>query len=144
MEVELQALRQRNEELLHSLQEQENINATKGLRTDRRSRAQTQEFANLTAELWAGRKGPKVQFEGMRLGIKIEKPDTYNGDKGRNLDTWLFQVCEHLGLPTIPNRGHILYAVLLLHSNATLWWHKVCEGHHRPAMWEDFCRLLCD
>ena len=40
------------------------------MRADCRSRAQTQEFANLIAELLAGRQGPDVQFEGMRIGRK--------------------------------------------------------------------------
>ena len=60
MEAELQALRQRNEERIRDLQEQQNIAATERVRADRRSRAQTQEFANLTAELLAGRQGPQV------------------------------------------------------------------------------------
>ena len=60
MEAELQALRQRNEELLCSLQEQENIVAIERIRANHRSRAQTQEFANLMAELLAGRQGPEV------------------------------------------------------------------------------------
>ena len=54
MEAELQALRQRNEELVRAVQEQQEMVATERLRADRRSRAQTQEFANLTAELLAG------------------------------------------------------------------------------------------
>ena len=90
MEAELQTLRQQNEKLIRNLQEQENIIATERIHTNRRSRAQTQEFANLTAELLVGRQGPEVQFEGMRLGIKVEKLDTYNGNKGCDLDTWLF------------------------------------------------------
>ena len=36
MEAELQALRQRNEELIHNLQEQQNIAATERVRADRR------------------------------------------------------------------------------------------------------------
>ena len=60
MEAELQALQQRNAELTRDLQEQQNIAATERVRADRRSRAQTQEFANLTAELLAGRQGPHV------------------------------------------------------------------------------------
>ena len=55
-------------------------------RGDRRSRAQTQEFANLTTELLPGRRGPEVQWDGMRIGVKVEKPKTYSGEKGRNLD----------------------------------------------------------
>ena len=48
MEAELQALRQRNEELMHAIQEQQDIVDVERWRADRRSRAQTQEFANLT------------------------------------------------------------------------------------------------
>ena len=55
MEAELQALRQRNEELARAVQEQQDMVATKRLRADCRSRAQTQDFANMTAELLAGR-----------------------------------------------------------------------------------------
>ena len=43
-------------------------------------------------------------MEGMRMGVKVEKPDTYDGDKSRDLDTWLFQVCEHLNLTVIPRK----------------------------------------
>ena len=41
-------------------------------------------------ELLVGRQGPEVQIEGMRLGVKVEKPDVYSGKKGKDLDTWLF------------------------------------------------------
>ena len=75
---------------------------TELLRANHRSRAQTQEFANLTAELLAGQRGPELQMEGIRMGVKVEKPEAYNGDKSRALDTWLFQVCEHLNLTVIP------------------------------------------
>ena len=54
MEVELQALRQQNEELRGAVREQQEQVATEHLRGDRRARAQMQEFANLTAELLAG------------------------------------------------------------------------------------------
>ena len=87
MEAELQALRQRNKELTRTLQEQQEVVATERLRADRCSRAQTQDFANLTAELLAGRRGPKVQLEGMRIGVKVEKPEIYSGEKTRDLDT---------------------------------------------------------
>ena len=60
MEAELQALRQQNEELARTVQEQRDIVETERRRADRRSRAQTQEFANLTVELIAGRQGPEV------------------------------------------------------------------------------------
>ena len=65
MEAELQALRQRNEELARTVQEQQEIVATERLRANRHSRDQMQEFANLTAELLAGRQGPDVQIQGM-------------------------------------------------------------------------------
>ena len=61
MEAELQALRQQNEELARSVQEQQEMVATERVRADRRARAQMQEFANLTAELLVGRQGPDVQ-----------------------------------------------------------------------------------
>ena len=66
MEAELQALQQRNAELIRDLQGQQNIAATEHVHANRRSRAQTQEFANLTAELLAGRQGPQVQLDGTR------------------------------------------------------------------------------
>ena len=78
----------------------------------------------------------------MRLNIKVEKPEQYDGDKAKDLDTWLFQVCEHLELSTVPARGHVLYAVSLLCGNATLWWREVCEANCRQATWDDFCREL--
>ena len=93
-------------------------------------------------ELLAGRQGPDVQFEGMRIGVKVEKSETYSGEKTRDLDTWLFQVRKHLDITTIPVRGHVPYAASLLRGNATLWWRETCEGHRRPAMWDDFCRML--
>ena len=54
MEAELQALQQRNEELACTVQEQQDMVATERLWADRCSRAQTQDFANMTAELLAG------------------------------------------------------------------------------------------
>ena len=60
MEAELQALQQRNAELTRDLQEQQNIATTERLHADRRSRAQTQEFANLTAKLLGARQGLQV------------------------------------------------------------------------------------
>ena len=53
MEAELQALRQHNEELMRDLQEAQSAAATECVHADRRSQAQTREFANLTAELIA-------------------------------------------------------------------------------------------
>ena len=119
-----------------------NVVAAERVRADRRSRARTQEFANLTVELLAGRRGPEVQLEGMRIGVKVEKPETYSGKKSRDLDTWLFQVREHLEITTIPARGHVPYAASLLRGNVALWWREVCEGNRRPATWDDFCRML--
>ena len=129
---------------MRAVQEQQDLVASERVRADRRSRAQTQEFANLTAELLAGRQGPDVQLEGMRIGVKVGKPETYSGEKTRDLDTWLFQVREHLDITTIPARGHVPYAASLLRGNAVLWCCETCEGHRRPATWDDFCRMLCE
>ena len=114
MEAELQALQQRNAKIMRELQEAQNVATTERLWADRRSRAQTQEFATLTAELLAARQGPQVQIQGMRFSIKVEKPANYDGDKSQDLDTWLFQVREHLDIATIPAAGHVAYAASLL------------------------------
>ena len=68
----------------------------------------------------AGQKGPEVQWDGMCIDVKVEKPETYSGEKGRDLDTWLFQVREHLNITSIPERGRFPYAASLLRGNAAL------------------------
>ena len=78
----------------------------------------------------------------MRLSVKVEKPENYDGDKAKDLDIGGFQVREHLELSTAPNRGHVPYAPSLLHSNATLWWREACEANRGPAMLDDFYRVL--
>ena len=65
LEAELQAMRTCNEELACGLQEQEEVVAAERLRADRRAQAQMREFANLTVELLAGRRGPEVQMDKM-------------------------------------------------------------------------------
>ena len=86
----LQAMHLCNEELMHGLREQEEIVVAEWLREDRRAQAQMREFANLMAELMAGRREPEVQLEGMRIGVKVEKPENYDGSKQRDLHMWLF------------------------------------------------------
>ena len=54
LEVELQAPRACNEELMCGLQAQEEVVAAERLRGDGRAQAQMREFANLTAELLVG------------------------------------------------------------------------------------------
>ena len=78
-------------------------------------------------------------MEGMWMGVKVEKPDTYDGNKSCDLDTWLFQVRKHLNFTVILERGHVPYTTSLLRSNTVLWWQKTCEGNRCPAMWEHFC-----
>ena len=34
------------------------------------------------AELLVGQRGPEVQMEGMRISVKVEKLDNYDGSKG--------------------------------------------------------------
>ena len=60
---------------MSAIREQQELVASERLRGDRRSRAQMQEFAILIAELLAGRQGPQVQLDGMRLNVKVEKPE---------------------------------------------------------------------
>ena len=140
MEAELHALRQRTAELIRDLQEQQNIAATERLRADRQSRAQTQEFANLTAKLLAGRQGPQVQLDGTRLSVKVKKPENYEGDKAKDLDTSLFQVREHLELSSVPAGAYVAYAASLLCGNYSvldscelyLITGLVCDGDWAP------------
>ena len=77
----MQAMCLCNEELTHGLQEQEEIVVAECLRADKRAQAQMREFANLTAELMVGRQGPEVQLDGMCIGVKVEKPENYDGSK---------------------------------------------------------------
>ena len=123
-------MRLRNEELTCGLREQEEIVVVEWLRAHRRAQAQMREFANLMA----GRQGPEVQLEGMRIGVKVEKPENHDGSKQHDLDTWLFQVQEYLNLTVIAERDHVPYAAL--------WWCKLCETNNRPATWNEFCHLL--
>ena len=76
------------------------------------------------------------------MGVKVKKPDTYDGAKGRDLDTWLFQVREHLNLAVTSEQGYVPYAATLMCRKVALWWREMCEANHRPAMWEDFCHVL--
>ena len=80
----------------------------------------------------------------MRFNIKVKKPETYDGKKARDLDTWLFQVRKHLELSTVPMGGRVAYTVSLLPSNAALWWREPCEANRWPSTWEDFCRVIRD
>ena len=144
LEAELQATRQANAELTQGLQEQREVAETAQLRADRRGRAQMQDFANLTAELIAGRRGPEVQMDNVRLGVKMERPDYFEGGKLQDVDTWLFQVREHLNITNLPERGYIPYAASLFRGNAALWWREVCEHAHRPGTWDEFCGAVRD
>ena len=78
----------------------------------------------------------------MRFSVKVEKPETYDGDKAKDLNTWLFQVHEHLELSTIPVCAYVAYVASLLRGNAALWWREACEANRHPVMWEDFYRVI--
>ena len=59
-------------------------------------------------------------MEGMRIGVKAEKLDNFDGSKKNDVDTWLFQVRENLDLTVIPERGHVPYAASLFRGNTAL------------------------
>ena len=80
-----------------------------------------QDFANLTAKIIAGRRGPQVQMENVRIGVKMERPDYFYGSKDQDVDTWLFQVRAHLDITVIPEHGQVPYAASLFRGNAALW-----------------------
>ena len=95
-----------------------------------------QEFANLTAELLVGQRGPEVQMEGMPIGVKMEKPDNFDGSKSKDVNTWIFQVHEHLALTVIPEHDQVPYATSLLRVNAAMWWRELCEHNQRLVNWD--------
>ena len=140
LEAELQATRQANAELTQGIAEQREIAETAQLRADRRGRAQMQDFANLTAELIAAR-GPEVQRE-RQFGVKMERPDYFDGGKLQDVDTWLFQVREHVAMVMLPEAAKVPYAASLFRGNAALWWRELCENAMRPATWHEFAAAL--
>ena len=83
-------------------------------------------------------------MEGVRVGVKVERPEYFEGGKTQDVDTWLFQVREHLDITVIPERGRIPYATSLFRGNTALWWRELCEADNRPANWDDFCAALRD
>ena len=141
LEAELQATRQANAELTQSVAEEREKAETAQLRADRRGRAQMQDFAQLTAQLVAAR-GPAEQGE-RRFGVKMERPDYFEGGKNQDVDTWVFQVQEHLGLVGIvAEPARVAYAASLFRGNAALWWRERCEQNLRPATWQEFAAAL--
>ena len=143
MEAELQTLREQNDNLMRELREQQTVAEAERLRADRRTRAQVQDFANLTAELLAGRPVQAANIGGMNMGVKLERPEAFEGAKHQDVDTWLFQVGEHLRMLNIPAPSQVAYAASLLRGNAAMWWRERCEAGVRPADWDAFCATLC-
>ena len=72
------------------------------------------------------------------MGVKLEKPEDYDGGKCHEVDTCLFWVREHLNLMNVPARTHVAYAASLLKGNATTCWEKLYEGDQRLNIWEEF------
>ena len=140
LEAELQATRQANAELTQGIAEQREIAETAQLRADRRGRAQMQDFANLTAELITAR-GPGGHG-GQPFGIKMERPDYFEGGRHQDVDTWVFQVQEHLNMTRLPTPTHVSYAASLFRGNAALWWRELCEQGLRSATWNEFVAAL--
>ena len=131
LQEEFAQARERNQRLEQEMAVLREQAATEHLRGDRRSRAQAQDMAQLTAELIAGR--------GMApMGMKVEKPEIYDGAKHRDVDTWLFQVEEHMALARVPAASHAGYAASLLRGNAAMWWRELCESGNRLNDWDEF------
>ena len=83
-------------------------------------------------------------MEGVRIGVKVERPEYFDGGKTQDADTWLFQVRKHFDITVIPDCGRIPYAASLFRGNAALWWRELCEANNRPANWDDLCAALHD
>ena len=43
------------------------------------------------------------------MGMQMEKPETYDGAKHRDVNTWLFQVDEHMLLTRVPADSRVGY-----------------------------------
>ena len=74
--------------------------------------------------------------------MKLERPDYFEGGKLQDVDTWLFQVREHLTMTTMPEPAQVPYAASLFRGNAALWWRERCEDALRPANWHEFAAAL--
>ena len=122
--------------------EQQTVAEAERLWADRRTRAQVQDFANLTAELLAGRPMQAANIGGTNMGVKLERPEALEGVKHQDVDTWLFQVGEHLRMLNIPEPSHVAYAASLLRGNAAMWWRERCEVGVCPVDWDAFCVML--
>ena len=72
------------------------------------------------------------------MGLKVEKPETFDGAKHRDVNTWLFQVAEHMSLTRIPADSQVGYAASLLRGHAAMWWREICESGNRLDSWESF------
>ena len=142
MEAEMRTLREQNETLMRELREQQSVAEAERLRAGRRTQAQVQDFAHLTAELLAARAGPAGNFGGPQMGVKMERPEAFDGAKHQDVDTWLFQVGEHLRMVNIPEDRRVAYAASLLRGNAAMWWRERCESGERAADWLHFTAML--
>ena len=76
------------------------------------------------------------------MGMKIEKPEIYDGAKHCDIDTWLFQVDEHMSLIRVPANSRVGYGTSLLRGNVVMWWRDVCESGSRLDDWDEFKRSL--
>ena len=76
------------------------------------------------------------------MEVKMEKPDSFNGSKEKDVDTWLFTMDEYMTLLHFNAESFVQYASSFLRGNAALWWREVCENDMRPETWEDFKVLL--
>ena len=132
---EVNQARERNQQLEREMAMLREERQAAEYRGDRRSRAQALDMAHLTAELIAGRGVAP-------MGVKVEKPETYDGAKHRDVDTWLFQVGEHMRLTGVPAASRVGYAASLLRGHAAMWWRELCESGNRLDDWDEFVRDL--
>ena len=77
------------------------------------------------------------------MGMKMEKSEIYDGAKHRDVDTWLFQVDEHMSLTRVLADSCVGYAASLLRGNAAMWWRELCESGNRLDDWDKFKKSLC-
>lgn len=81
----------------------------------------------------------------VRRLLRAYKPPTYSGEKGEELDTWIFQLEEYFATAgNVSDQQKIQIASLLFKGQLAEWWRDVHNRpvEQRPSTWEQFVQAL--
>src|SRR4051812_23061144 len=62
--------------------------------------------------------------------LKIREPDIFRGEKGENIDDWLFQLQQYFEFYSVTDNMKIKYAANLLRGMAATWWRTHTNLEH--------------